>query len=97
MEPSDLNELLSINELYVPGKWQTLGIHLGLSIDTLDEIGTSRSNNDECYINCLSLWLKGAGNSRPTWDSLIGAQEAIGEYEVAQKISKLITSKILYF
>lgn len=97
MEPSDLYKLISINKLYVPGKWKILGIQLGLSISTLDEIAASRSNDDECYINCLSLWLKGAGNSIPTWDSFIGAQVAIGEYEVAQKISKLITSKILYF
>ena len=58
----------------VAGRWKNIGLALGLDYNKLSGIETQRSNNSDCLMEMLSLWLNKAYDltkfGEPTWQRL---------------------------
>ena len=80
-------------------RWFELGLGLGLSKNTLDEIKANNPQDvNQCLLECLSKWLKRADNVNSkggaTYDSLSTAIRSMNEFAVAEHIIK--ESELVY-
>lgn len=81
---SNLSEvLLLLRRSHFSGRWQNLGLMLGLSINTIQQIQTNnRSNAERCLTESLAAWLRsvdGASTKGVNYGSLVTALEEMGE------------------
>ena len=68
-------------------KWFNLGLGLGIDQETLKMLKRNYPNEDDCFREMLSEWLK---TIDPTWEELIAAltQPSVGCEHVAAKVRK---------
>ena len=65
-------------------KWYDIGIKLGLKGETLDKIKVADTDDGECLIKMIKVWLKSI-NPPPTWKALGHALGHINEARLAEK------------
>lgn len=83
---------LVIEELFeVSIKWYTMGLMLGLSYSTLDNIKHVHEEQD-CFREMLKAWFR--RDQSCTWQALVSALQAsaIGEHGIANKLEKKFLS-----
>ena len=74
-------------------QWTRLGLALGLDYSTLQRIEREKMGRiEECKMEMLSAWLQQKDDvvekALPTWNALETALRKIGEYRVAEELSK---------
>ena len=74
-------------------QWTPLGVALGLDYSTLQRIEREKMGRiEECKLEMLSAWLQQKDDvvekALPTWNALETALRKIGEYRVADELSK---------
>lgn len=94
----DIKDITEVEELLTKYNFTTvhyyeLGLHLGLSTNTLDTIEANHNKNAfRCLIECLKAWLRQADQVKkrggPTHHALIKALKEIGEVAAAEGIDK---------
>ena len=83
-----------MKQSYFPNhRWFPFGLQLSLLHPTLAEIEANHKNDvGRCLQECLTLWLSKADkvteSGGPTWDSLVGALNKIGENATAEKVKE---------
>ena len=71
-------------------KWMELGLNLGLNYNTkLKCIEKDYSKAEEQLRECIAVWLN--FTVRPTWEALVDALNAIGEFHTAEEIKRKYT------
>ncbi|XP_019855142.1 PREDICTED: uncharacterized protein LOC109584021 [Amphimedon queenslandica] len=87
--------LLLLRRSHFSGKWQNLGLMLGLSINTIKHIEMeNRSNAERCLTESLAAWLKsvdGASAKDINFGSLASALEQMGENASAHTIHESLS------
>ena len=88
---SDLDDVIDELQSMNCTEWKALGVHLGLSYNTLETIDEKcRGNAKKCLLECMAAWLKGEDKVRekggPNWSSLATALKKIGANDIASKI-----------
>ena len=81
-------QLLTIDDLCVVmkelnnvhAKWYIIGVHLRVSVGTLDAINNQYSNPSDCLRETLTTWLK---SSTPTWSNIVDALNVVDEVRLA--------------
>ena len=65
-------------------KWYNVGLHLGVSIATLDAIKEQYNDPPDCLRETLRTWLKSYPSS-PTWNNIVDAlrSSTVGEVSLA--------------
>ena len=80
--------------------WSDLGLELGLSQRTLEDIEANKSRVDERLRECLVKWLERADEvdekGGATWAVLANALERIGQKATADHISELMYITVCY-
>ena len=72
-------------------KWLTLGMRLGLKLQTLEAIEANhRGDTSRCLMSTLDKWLSKADNvTGPlSWITLADALRRVGEISASEKINK---------
>ena len=66
-------------------QWYNLGLELGINEETLKVIKRNYPDEDDCYREMLSKWLK---TVKPTWEGVLVAltQPSVGCDHVAEKV-----------
>ena len=84
----------------VSARWYNIGIHFGLSINTLDEIKSmNRLDSDKCLTDMIAEWLKNYKQKHgcPTWRKVviaISSQTGGDNPSEASKVAKEYKSMI---
>uniref|UniRef100_A0A1X7SRT1 Death domain-containing protein n=1 Tax=Amphimedon queenslandica TaxID=400682 RepID=A0A1X7SRT1_AMPQE len=96
--PLDPHYLIEVVDLlrrqgYSGVDYHKLGLSLGLSPDTLDDIEKKDKGNARlCLIECLRAWLEQKDNVKskgvPTYETLIQALREIGQNDVADGLER---------
>ena len=75
-----LNETLCSNK-----EWYNIGLRLKVPVAKLDSIGSEFSKPEKCLREVEKEWLKGAAETRPTWEVLVEAlrNHMVGEPQLA--------------
>ena len=91
-----MNEILEIlkHKWFSSRRWIELGLTLGLSQPTLDEIEANHQHDvSRCLQECLTKWLNRSDNvdsvGPPTWNSLASGLHKINEKTIAQNLQKI--------
>ena len=76
-------------------KWFNLGLKLGIDEETLKMLKQNYPNEDDCFREMLSQWLK---TVNPTWEELLAAltQPSVGCGHVAAKVRQEYMKKPKY-
>ncbi|XP_019863689.1 PREDICTED: uncharacterized protein LOC109592754 [Amphimedon queenslandica] len=97
-----LNCTLSIKDLDVVfgllsnsfNRWKPLGLKLGISYITLDNIKSEEEKVQDRLMEMLAAWLKKKDKAaNPTWKKLIDSLKEIEENSLAEEIERKITSQ----
>ncbi|XP_019850958.1 PREDICTED: uncharacterized protein LOC109581344 [Amphimedon queenslandica] len=89
----DTNEVLKVlNEaMFGPVEWRSLGLSLGLYIQTLDVIGRTNGDSNDYLEQTVKKWLQKKDKvTGTTWDDLIRAVKSTGENAAAEKIRDIV-------
>ena len=85
-----IEELLSPANQFRYSYWHQLGLYLGLYSNTLDAIKLDYRECKQCFIQCMSAWLRGEDKVKdkdgPSWLSLVSALDKMGDYHIATNI-----------
>ena len=85
-----IEELLSPANQFHYSDWYQLGLYLGLYSNRLDAINKDHKECKQCFIQCMSAWLRGEDNAKdkggPSWLSLVVALDKMGDYHIATNI-----------
>ena len=86
----DLNDLETELKEFKKSDWKKFGSEAGLSYNTLDEIEADKPNSHQCFVECLSCWLKRKDKvdekGKPSWMRLAEILEELGDRTLADKI-----------
>ena len=75
-------------------RWKALGLNLGISYITLDNIKSEEEKVQDRLMEMLAAWLKKQDNVvDPTWKQLIDSLKKIGENGLAGEIEAKITKQ----
>ena len=73
-------------------KWQNILLALNVSRATIESIGVRCQSDspDQCYLEGLSEWLKGAGKEQRRWEDLVKALSSptVGHSNIAKEIER---------
>ena len=80
---------------FAASKWEELGTALGLADDDdgerLSAIEAKRSGNEEkCFMDVVSAWLRGTGRLPKTWVTLLRCLEEIEMHQAVKSIQENI-------
>ena len=66
-------------------KWKMIGILLGIDMGTLDSIEKDNKKGEDCLVELISTWLKGASPrpTRSTMAAVLQSKQVAGEKNVA--------------
>ena len=72
---------------FTTNNYEKLGLHLGLSPNTIDVISAKKGDATRYLLECLKAWLKKCDKvEHPTYPNLIRALRKIGEVATAEGI-----------
>ena len=88
---SDLDDVIDELQSMNYTEWKALGVHLGLSYNTLEAIRVDCTGSvKKCLMECMAAWLKAEDKVKekggPTWSSLATALKKIGANDIASNI-----------
>ena len=75
----------------VRAKWNNIGVHLGVSVGTLDAIKKQYSDPSDCLRETLTAWLK---SSTPGWTNVVDALNIVGEARLATELEHTYCSAL---
>jgi hypothetical protein len=82
----ELKDLLK--ELYTKasGKWEDIGLLLGIQPGRLDAIKITGNHTAQCCLReMLKIWLKGI-SPPPSWAAIADAVDVVGEHSLADEL-----------
>ena len=92
LDIKDLNSVLTELEqgLFFEVKWEEFGLKAGLYKKTLATIKADKANTHQCFVECLSCWLKRQDcvnkHGKPSWRRLVEILEELGDRALANTI-----------
>ena len=90
-----LSELQRYVKPFAASQWEELGIALGLADEDngqlLSEIESKKGENEgKCFMEVVTVWLKGTGKSPKTWETLLQCLAEIEMHDAVRSIQKNI-------
>jgi len=93
----ELSDLMNEVAAKIPGKWQDVGLQLGIDKGILDGIVIiSPGNNNHIYANVFTRWKNQKLATHPyTWSTVVHVLEsaAVGENHLAGEIKNKLTGQ----
>ena len=93
----ELSDLMNEVAAKIPGKWQDVGLQLGMDKGVLDGIALiSPGNNNHCYTNVFSRWKNQNLATHPyTWSTVVHVLKspAVGQNRLAGEIKNKLTGQ----
>ena len=87
---------------FAASQWEELGIALGLADEDngqlLSEIESKKGENEgKCFMEVVTVWLKGTGKSPKTWETLLQCLAEIEMHDAVRSIQKnILKGKLSY-
>lgn len=97
-----LSELQRYVKPFAASQWEELGIALGLADEDngqlLSEIESKKGENEgKCFMEVVTVWLKGTGKSPKTWETLLQCLAEIEMHDAVRSIQKnILKGKLSY-
>lgn len=97
-----LSELQRYVKPFAASQWEELGIALGLADEDngqlLSEIESKKGENEgKCFMEVVTVWLKGTGKSPKTWETLLQCLVEIEMHDAVRSIQKnILKGKLSY-
>lgn len=97
-----LSELQRYVKPLAASQWEELGIALGLADEDngqlLSEIESKKGENEgKCFMEVVTVWLKGIGKSPKTWETILQCLEEIEMHDAVRSIQEnILKGKLSY-